>query len=487
MESPTIPISGRRSLYRGFAAARSSDAELKFIDENDIDSRAILLLEEIDRFRHKDDHDDGIVESSMLQQVEQTFAAEDYLLALEFEVDRLLLRQATTKRYRNPATNYLESQNDKRCRACNSNPCSWSPYCDTDALAKRRKALFREMKSVDDHTKKKITDEIQIIGVKIKLSTVDKELHDVYAANDDEAITIKSIHGFPVTLNRLDAIAALEHEHNRHVGSITAQKVVDGILSWMLDGWYFGKYSQPSSSLSNPPASFVNEGSLFEKANDIQMHSNAVALNSSARKEENRAKLASMATTTKYALFCITFSYFRALHLVRQQKVAFSLSRSKPQLSDERMKMIQEHKNCVDRQQRIDYFMRKARVGEERKWQRVELERFEKERISQFTDMNRLAMQRLASNVQRVYRGYLGRKIVEQLKIDEEAVKSAEVFLNECATEIGRAWRGYCGRRDAERLRRDMAEFLFVLREQEAKTEEEEFAIQSSSERLPEL
>ena len=163
------------------------------------------------------------------------------------------------------------------------------------------------------------------------------------------------------------------------------------------------------------------------------------------------------------------------------------MSRSKPQLSDERMKMIQEHKNCVDRQQRIDYFMRKARVGEERKWQRVELERFEKERISQFTDMNRLAMQRLASNVQRVYRGYLGRKIVEQLKIDEEAVKSAEVFLNECATEIGRAWRGYCGRRDAERLRRDMAEFLFVLREQEAKTEEEEFAIQSSSERLPEL
>jgi hypothetical protein len=463
-------------MYRGFAA-RSSDAE---VNETDIDSKVTLILQEIARVRHKHSNND-VVDSTMLQHVEQEFVAHDYLQALESEVDRLLLSQAMTKRHRNPTSKEAkESQQEKHCRACNSNPCKWSPYCDADALAKRRKALFREMKSADDRRKKQISAEIQAIGVKLKLSVVDKELHEAYAANNDETITVKSLHGFPVTLNRVDAISALEHEHNRHVSRHVANKVVDDILIWMLNGWYFGQYSQPpSSSLSNPPPpSFVNRGNLFEKANDVQMHSNAAALTSSALQEENRAKLASLQTTTKYALFCITFSYFRALHLVRQQKEAFSLGQSKkPHLSNERMKMIQEHKNCVERQQRIEHFTRKARIGEERKRQRAELEQFERKRVSQFENMNKLAMNKLAAIVQRVYRGYLGRKTVENLKLERQKAASALGFLNACATEIGRAWRGYCGRRDAERLRKEMAEFLFALREQEAGAEEDEFAI----------
>jgi len=481
MKPTTIPITGRRSLYSGFANATSSDVDVE-LNETDIDSRATHLLEEIHRVRHNYG-DNDLVESNMLQQVEQTFEAEDYLRALESEVDRLLRSQAMTKRHRSSTggVNYLECQNDKHCRACNSSPCKWSPHCDSDALAKRRKALFGEIKSVDDRRKRQISEEIQVISAKLKLTLVDTELHEAYAANDNETITVRSIHGFPATLNRVDAIAALEHEHNRHVGSIVVKKVVDDVLIWMLDGWYFGQYSKPSSSLSNPPPSFVKRGSLLEKANDIQMHSNAAALNSLALHEEKKAKLASMQTTTKYALFCITFSYFRALHLVRQQKEAFSLSRSKPPLSNERMKMIQEHKNCVGRQQRLEYYMRKARVGEERKLQRIEQERSEKRRISQFEDMNRLAMNRLAAIVQRVYRGYLGRKSVENLRLERQKAALALVFLNDCATEIERAWRGYCGRRDAERLRREMAEFLFLLRRQEAAAEEDEFVIQLQS------
>ena len=510
MKPHTIPLTGRRSLYRGFCSetntpetVRSSDGDLNAretfsrpmtgqrsmyggfaatdeeLHATNVDSRATLLLEEIHRVRHNyGDHD--LIESNMLQRVEQTFEVEDYLRALTDEVDRLLRSQEMTKRYCNPM-NSLESQNEKHCRTCDSSPCKWSPYCDAEALARRRKQLFGEIKSADNRTKRQISEEIQSISAKLKLTLVDKELHDAYNSNDDETITVRSIHGFPATLNRADAVAALEHEHNRHVGSIVAKSVVDDILRWMLDGWYFGQYSQPSSSLSNPHPSFVKRGSLIEKANDIQIQSNSAALNSLALQEEKRAKLSSMQTTTKYALFCITFSYFRALHLVRQQKEAFSLSRSKPPLSNERMKMIQEHKNCVERQQRMQYFMRKAKKGEEMKLQREEQKRMEERRISQFENKNRLAMNRLAAVVQRVYRGYLGRKTAENLRHEQQRADLAIVFLNGCATEITRIWRGYCGRRDTERLRREMAEFLFLIREREAGEEEEEFAMQLQS------
>jgi hypothetical protein len=45
--------------------------------------------------------------------------------------------------------------------------------------------------------------------------------------------------------------------------------------------------------------------------------------------------------------------------------------------------------------------------------------------------------------------------------------------MNACATAIERVWRGYCGRMDAKYLRKEMAEFLFAIREEEANDEAE--------------
>jgi hypothetical protein len=44
-----------------------------------------------------------------------------------------------------------------------------------------------------------------------------------------------------------------------------------------------------------------------------------------------------------------------------------------------------------------------------------------------------------------------------------------------CATAIERVWRGYCGRQDAKYLKKEMAEFLFAIREEEARYEQEEY------------
>lgn len=141
--------------------------------------------------------------------------------------------------------------------------------------------------------------------------------------------------------------------------------------------------------------------------------------------------------------------------------------------------MIQEHKNAVARQEKIDYFMRKARNGEEKIRKRKERERLEEKRISEWEDKRRMAMKKLASTVQRIFRGHLGRKRVMKIKQERQKEALALAYLNLCATDMQRTWRGYCGRRDAEQLRMGMAEFLFSLRVQEASQEEEQFSFEA--------
>ena len=86
----------------------------------------------------------------------------------------------------------------------------------------------------------------------------------------------------------------------------------------------------------------------------------------------------------KYGLFCLTFAYFRALHVVRKEKATWNGSnnlcrlRSGPAISEEKKKMIQEEKKAQYRRNRIELYMEKARVGEERKLQRLAIERLEK-------------------------------------------------------------------------------------------------------------
>jgi hypothetical protein len=54
-----------------------------------------------------------------------------------------------------------------------------------------------------------------------------------------------------------------------------------------------------------------------------------------------------------------------------------------------------------------------------------------------------------------------------------QSAHSANILMNAYyATAIKRVWRGYCGRMDAKNLWKEMAEFLFAIREEEAKDEE---------------
>ena len=77
--------------------------------------------------------------------------------------------------------------------------------------------------------------------------------------------------------------------------------------------------------------------------------------------------------------------------------------------------------------------------------------------------------------MQRVWRGYVGRKTALVLAEQQQRIAYEEALRNNSVTNIARIWRGYCGRIDAGYLRAEMAKFLFDIRQEEARDEEEEY------------
>eukprot|EP01082_Thalassiosira_pseudonana_P009665 g8408.t1 g8408 contig3:20594-21109(+) len=133
--------------------------------------------------------------------------------------------------------------------------------------------------------------------------------------------------------------------------------------------------------------------------------------------------------------------------------------------------MIQEEKNVEFRRARMEYAMEKVRVGEERKRARIERERMKKSLFLQWDTKKKLANQRLATTVQRVYRGHLGRKVAKMRAFQLQSAHSADILMNACAPAIGKVWRDT----GIQNLRKEVAEFLSAIREEEANYEESEY------------
>ena len=417
----TIPTDGCRKMYGGFLS-NSNNASIDKLPTStltsiEIEERCQIVLAEIDRCNN---HTGRHIESSVLHNdVPQTFVPNELCIELEEELDRLLTETILREERIFTATTSSIATNDvvnlptdpNSCLACNSSDCTWTPFCDTDTLSRRKKQLYRELKSSEKQTNaktlqsivarsalnggettfirtdliKELSDEIHEIDTKLSLAQIDSELHDAYACQDD-SITIRSIHGYDMTVKRRDGILALEHEHNRHIANLVSTDIVDGILNWMLQGWYFGERDTKDKRvlLVEDESSHEQRGSLMDKATNVQLTSNTDALLEARRNDSTKEDLHSTETTMKYGLFCLTFAYFRALHVVRKEKATWNGNndlcslRSCPAISKEKKKMIQEEKMAEYRRNRIELYMEKARVGEERKSQRLEKERLEK-------------------------------------------------------------------------------------------------------------
>ncbi|KAL7533865.1 hypothetical protein ACHAWF_004647 [Thalassiosira exigua] len=530
-ESKAIPVEGRRSTYGGIGArltysgygSSNPTQQCGTLTSEEIDARCDLVLSEIEQgkcFRRSRCRafEGRYVESDVLHGTPQTFVPRELRAELEAELDRLLNEQILREeRNRSVGSREEESGDAARskssevveddggaCRACGG-PCSWVPFCDADLLAKRRKELYRELKSAEKDSSKTVRSvvarsalnggetmfvrqelvrelkvEILQIDSKLKLTSIDDELHRAYASAE-ESVSIRSLHGYDTTVKRRDAIWALEHEQNRHVARMVALETIDGVLEWMLEGWYFGERDTKDRGSSAEVASYDQRGTLMEKLSSVQRISDADAMRNSEAKELAKEEMRGAETKLKYGVFWLTFMYFRALHTLRKEKATWDGSedlvslRHGPPVSEERKKMMEEERNAVFRRKRIEHAMAKARIGEERKMHRLEKERLEKLKIREWDARKKLASQRLATTVQRVFRGHLGRTVARVRGRERQRAERAVALENACATDIARAWRGYCGRLDAGYLRAEMAKFLYEVREEEARDEEEEY------------
>ena len=403
----SIPTFGRRSMFGGFAKASSTMTSAEKI-EVPLDQKCETILNEMERCKgwsHRH------IESSILHGVPQIFVTKDLYDELEGELDRLLMEQLIQDEQKIHSSSPLgeliihenpdEHQNDVNfCAACNESPCGWKPSCNTDELAKRKKELYRELAAqmqrdktgvlnkgggniVPSDSIEILSNEIKSIDASIALCSIDRELHQVYATAN-ESVTVSSIHGFPTTVQRDNAIHALEFEHNRLVAKELATETIESVLDWMLQGWYFGEPDDDEQTITwaDEVSSQEERTTLRSKAHIIQLSSDADKIRASNVKEDND-EFKSIENRLRYGIFCLTFMYFRALHLVRREKEtwrgahdAVTMARRTP-LSAERLKMIEEERNAAYRKARMDKAMEKARKGEERKRLRLERERLE--------------------------------------------------------------------------------------------------------------
>ena len=69
---------------------------------------------------------------------------------------------------------------------------------------------------------------------------VDREIFRIKHTRDEFIVT-DVVHSYPQVTTKEDALFLLEREANRIIAEQIAEDLLDDILEWMAEGWYFGK------------------------------------------------------------------------------------------------------------------------------------------------------------------------------------------------------------------------------------------------------
>ncbi|GMH74329.1 hypothetical protein TrST_g7101 [Triparma strigata] len=439
------------------------------------------------------------------------------------------------------------------CLACKKNPCQWISNLDVPVVMKRKEQLADELNYIRKHPELIVLDsqialsaqrggstrfkradlihelmwESRELERRMKLNGIDKELHDCYATRK-EYMEVRVLHGYSTLLWTGNARRALEREHNKLVAMTTAHDVVDDILEWMLEGWYFGERESQQVVAGYVPSlkkdGFIKPGTETQKATAIredQEKKKAESKGKDLEKDEEDKKEDEQGTpwekiipvneaakfriskekaikegderdhvlneteqTMKFGLFCLTFMYFRAMKMVRREKVSWEGSQEtiggpdagkKRHITAERKKMLEEERSEKERTRNMEKSMIKAKEGEQRKRLRQEKERAEAAK-KLYDKMRQEKMEKASAVVlARVYRGHLGRKAARRWARKKAELEAMNALMNASAITIQRVHRGHKGRVAASDVRMEMAEFIAQIREEEAKQDEEEY------------
>lgn len=373
--------------------------------------------------------------------------------------------------------------------------------------------VFRRLDLLEE-----LSYELTELDRRLQLNNIDRELHDCYATRK-EYFEVKHLHGYAMMLWTNNARQALQARQSRLVAYAVAKDAIDDILDWMLEGWFFGERESSYNILGNVPTikkdgpiksgqdQFQGVGaaiSKIKKRNDAIKK--GVVLDESRRglmiekskevEEDAQLRLVTLKvardgnahehnlneteSTLKFGLFMLTLMYFRAMVFLRRDKKSFSgedddVSNTKGKgklLTNERMKMLSEESRAVARKKKVDAVLQRSKVGEQRKRDREAAERREAIfRLQAIVKRQKLEVDSICS-IQRVFRGHIGRKAARRWALKRAELGAMNELLNASSTCLQRVFRGYSARSYAVKKRMEMAQFIALMRAQEAASDE---------------
>uniref|UniRef100_K3WCB9 Uncharacterized protein n=1 Tax=Globisporangium ultimum (strain ATCC 200006 / CBS 805.95 / DAOM BR144) TaxID=431595 RepID=K3WCB9_GLOUD len=398
-----------------------------------------------------------------------------------------------------------ELERVKRCTdlTMDSRVCMAAVKSGNHSITMRKSDLFDE-----------VTLELKVWDKNLRLRAIDDEFHRTFRTKEPYFET-QALHGFPQTQLRDKVQVALAREHNVLVANLIAYEVVEDILECMLEGWVFGEREserkalgfvpsfkrdgpltmhdlrmleqqtqqrrmeeEEQQALQNGDAAHV-QGILLDKWKPIEMHAFEVNEHNKAVKKGSKMDktLTETENALKFGLFCMTLMYFRGLSLLKKQKFVWSTtpSKQKSQKSAERARMDLEAKNVALRQKKTELFDAKAQGAQARKQKFLDQKTaaYRKRLVLETQKAKREA--RAAQEIQRVYRGHLGKIAGKKWMLRRREIDAQRVLERAAATTLQRAYRGRLGRMEAEEKRVELAEFISQLRVEEAIDEEEEY------------
>jgi hypothetical protein len=423
------------------------------------------------------------------------------------------------------------------CIACRKKECAWVEPVPYLAIKKRRGELDLErarMRNIDKSVKMiestvvrsvknggipqmtredadhELQAELEYSFQLIKLHDIDQELHYAYSVREDYVET-EVLHGFKQMQWTKNVITALERERNKIIALQLSHDIVDDILQWMLEGWYFGERESKLPAMGYVPslkkdgpirvheAHLLAQGGFKDRGDEAESRGKPedklalIAKEANGKIERQKAiragsdqdhLLKQTETNLKFGIFSLTLQYFRAMTLVRRQyetwsgrKAAMALEGKAPprEVTEERGKMEKEQNQLQLRLKRTEEADKKAQLGRERRKKRVDKERAQ-QRENMLVMVRRRNLEKAgAIKLQSLYRGHLGRLAAMKWAVKKAEIDAMRALQHAASVAIQRVWRGVQGRQIAEEKRIEMAEFIASMRAAEAMEEEEEY------------
>ena len=369
-----------------------------------------------------------------------------------------------------------------------------------------------------------LTFEDTLLERQVRLCGLDKELHDSWATKK-EHIEVKVLHGYRTLMWVANARKALDYEHNKLVAATFATELVDDILEFMLEGWVFGEVKSKYKMTGFVPS--VNpEGKVKALLNPVKSMSEVMedednngipddALEDSPEwqlsdkkaiqpGDERDGELKTTESNIRFGIFTLTFMYFRAMALLRKEKKSWikgddddddEYEEEEDEGGDDsdedgggsgggggnkkRKKSAAEKARRKAETKALDAKLSKdmgrATTGEQRK--RIREDGEQKAAAANLYAKVKLENQEkdAAQDLQRVYRGHLGRKAGRRWAMKRAELWAMNALMNASAITMQRIFRGFMGKKKASDVRAEMAEFIAMIRIEEAMNDEEEF------------